>query len=83
MILNFGISERLRAFRYSIFTTEFLANKKNRTRGHGYGSQCADQAVSSTLFLPASSFCLKRPLALKPGMEVDSSWLDTLVLGLV
>ena len=42
-----------------------------------------DQAVSSTLFLPASSFCLKRPLALKPGMEVDSSWLDTLVLGLV
>ena len=42
-----------------------------------------DQAVSSTLFLPASSFCLKRPLALKPGMEVDSSWLETLVLGLV
>ncbi len=59
------------------------ASKKNRTRGHGYGSQCADQAVSSTLFLPVSSFCLKRPLALKPGMEVDSSWLETLVLGLV
>ena len=31
----------------------------------------------------ASSFCLKRPLALKPGIEVDSSRLDTLVLGLV
>ena len=46
-------------------------------------SLCRDQAVSSTLFLPASSFCLKRPLALKPGMEVDSSWLETLVLGLV
>ncbi|MCI3184884.1 hypothetical protein EAI90_10320 [Faecalibacterium prausnitzii] len=41
MILNFGISERLRAFRYPIFTTEFLANKKNRTRGHGYGSHYA------------------------------------------
>ena len=33
--------------------------------------------------LPASSFCLKRPLALKPGMEVDSRRLETLVLGLV
>ena len=31
----------------------------------------------------AASFCLKRPLALKPGMEVDSRRLETLVLGLV
>ena len=83
MILNFGMSERLRAFRYPIFTTEFLANKKNRTGVTGTVLSVWDQAVSSTLFLPASSFCLKRPLALKPGMEVDSSWLDTLVLGLV
>ena len=47
------------------------------------GNHVWDQAVSSTLFLPASSFCLKRPLALKPGIEVDSNRLDTLVLGLV
>ena len=43
-----------------------------------------NQTASSVLaVLPASSFCLKRPLALKPGMEVDSRRLETLVLGLV
>ena len=83
MILNFGISEHLRTFRYPIFTAEFGHTKRTAPGVTGTVLSVQDQAVSSTLFLPASSFCLKRPLALKPGMEVDSSWLETLVLGVV
>ena len=65
-----------------------LARISSKQKGPHPGSRVRssmhiDQAVSSTFFLPASSFCLKRPLALKPGMEVDSRRLETLVLGLV
>ena len=68
----------------SHFHNRFFCQTKRTAPGvTGTVLSVQDQAVSSTLFLPASSFCLKRPLALKPGMEVDSSWLDTLVLGLV
>ena len=49
----------------------FLMHSKNQTASSVFSA------------LPASSFCLKRPLALKPGMEVDSRRLETLVLGLV
>ena len=57
----------------------------NTEKQLSHARMLVDQAVSSTLLaaLPTSSFCLKRPLALKPGMEVDSKRLDTFVLGLV